>query len=264
MDPAALSRRIYLARLRRRLRRLPRPRHVALVMDGNRRWARQHGYDPSVGHAHGAEQVHALLGWCRRYGIGRVTVFVCSTENLTRRPAAEVEFLLAAMERVSRPDNVWGIDLMGRLDVLPDSTRLALKRAAEATAGLTGHRLALAIGYGGRQEIVDAVRDLLWDARRSGESLDQLARRVEVSDIADRLYAPALGDVDLIIRTSGELRLSNFLTWQSAGAEFSFCDTLWPGFREIDFVRARRDFGERRRRHDAAQDVAPRTDRVTR
>src|SRR5690606_40973280 len=118
--------RIYLARLCRRLRLLPRPRNVALVMDGSRRWARQHGYDPSVGHAHGAEQVHALLGWCRRYGIGRVTVFVCSTENLTRRPAAEVEFLLAAMERASRPDHVRGIGLMGRMDLLPDCTRLSV------------------------------------------------------------------------------------------------------------------------------------------
>lgn len=251
---ADLLRRAYLAGLRHGLRRLPRPRHVALVMDGNRRWARQQGYDnPSVGHAHGADHVDTLLGWCSRYGIDEVTIFVCSTENLHRRSAEEVDFLLGAMERVvteraARPGNRWKIELMGRLDVLPDGTRNALKRAAETTAGLTGGRLALAIGYGGRQEIVDAVRELLWDQRRAGGSLADLAGRVEAADIADRLYAPSMSGVDLIIRTSGELRLSNFLLWQSAGAEFSFCDTLWPGFRELDFVRALRDFGRRRLR----------------
>lgn len=251
-NPAAPLHRLYLSRIRRELRRLPIPRHVALVMDGNRRWARSQGYDnPSVGHAHGAEHVHTLLAWCRRYGIRQVTVFVCSTENLQRRPAEEVDFLLTAMEetvteRAARTDNVWGIELLGRLDVLPDQTRNALKRAAEATADLTEHRLALAIGYGGRQEIADAVRELLWDARSDGRSLDDLAREVEVDDITARLYAPTMTDVDLIIRTSGELRLSNFLLWQSARSEFSFCDTLWPGFREIDFVRALRYYGRSR------------------
>ncbi|MFC7625462.1 polyprenyl diphosphate synthase [Microlunatus sp. GCM10028923] len=247
-----LLRRAYLSGLRHGLRRLPRPRHIALVMDGNRRWARQQGFDnPSVGHAHGADHVDTLLGWCNRYGIDEVTIFVCSTENLHRRPAEEVDFLLGAMERVvteraARPGNRWKIELMGRLDVLPDGTRHALKRAAEATADVTGGRLALAIGYGGRQEIVDAVRELLWDERRAGGNLSELAGRVEVADLASRLYAPTMSGVDLIIRTSGELRLSNFLLWQSAGAEFSFCDTLWPGFRELDFVRALRDFGRRR------------------
>ena len=256
---AELLRRAYLAGVRRELHGLPRPRHIALVMDGNRRWARQQGFDnPSVGHAHGADHVDTLLGWCDRYGIDQVTIFVCSTENLQRRPAEEVDFLLDAMERVvteraARPGNVWSIELMGRLDVLPDATRNALKRAAEATADLSGRRLALAIGYGGRQEIADAVRELLWDARADGTTLAELAERVEVRDLAARLYAPTMAGVDLIIRTSGELRLSNFLLWQSAQAEFYFCDTLWPGFRELDFARALRDFGRRRRRDRAIE-----------
>lgn len=224
-------------------------------MDGNRRWARQMGMDnPSIGHRFGAEHVDEVLGWCRELGIDNVTVYVASVDNLRKRDAAEVDYLLdviesLVVERLARPDASWQVHLAGRLDVLPDSTAQALKLAEEVTRDCTtGAHITMAVGYDGRMEIVDALRSLLDDEARSGTTLRELAMRVTDESIAAYLYTAGRPDPDLIIRTSGERRLSGFLLWQSAHSELTFCDAYWPGFRRVDFLRALRDFARRQRR----------------
>jgi short-chain Z-isoprenyl diphosphate synthase len=250
-----LAYRIYAGRLRRQLAGSPMPNHVGLIMDGNRRWARQMGLaDPSVGHRYGADHVQDVLKWCQKADIKHVTVFVCSTENLANRSDAEVSYLMQVIEQVvavnlSR-DPTWQVHIAGALDLLPDSTAAALKRAVEASRDCTtGAHVTLAVGYGGRQEVIDALRALLHEQAMAGTSLDELAETVTTEDIARHLYTAGLPDPDLVIRTSGELRLSNFLLWQSAYSELYFCEAYWPAFREIDFLRALRSFAARRRRY---------------
>jgi short-chain Z-isoprenyl diphosphate synthase len=250
---AAIS--LYARALRRTVLRGPLPRHVALIMDGNRRWARENGHaNPSVGHRYGAEHVDDVLEWCADLGIDHVTVWVASADNLAKRPADEVAFLMEVAEdviaaRVSRRTSRWQLHLAGNLDLLPSSTAEALKEAAAATLDkpVVGH-LTVAIGYDGRGEILDAVRSILLEAaHRDGASIDDIADSVTVEAISAHLYNPTLPEPDLIIRTSGELRLSDFMLWQGIEAELHFCDVYWPGFRKIDFLRALRAYGTRRR-----------------
>jgi short-chain Z-isoprenyl diphosphate synthase len=242
----------YAKRLRRRLDADLLPAHVAVAMDGNRRWARQQGFDdPGIGHRYGAEHLDDLLGWCAGIGIAHVTVYVASHDNLTKRDGGEVAHLMSMIEtivaeRLMRPGSPWRLHLAGRLDHLPGSTARALEAACEATADRTGGNLTVAIGYDGQAEIVDAVRSLLETEAAQGATIDDLAERLTAADIGAHRYTPDLPAADLIIRTSGERRLSSFLLWQSAGAELSFCDVYWPGVRHIDFLRALRDYTERR------------------
>ncbi len=247
---------LYAHQLRRRLGPGPLPRHVGLIMDGNRRWARQMGLaSPSLGHRYGAEHAVDVLSWCERLGINHVTVFVCSTENLQRRDDAEVAFLMQVIAdlvtvRLARTDARWRVHVAGMLDLLPDATARALKDAVEITRDVgTGAHVTLAVGYGGRQEVVDALREVLHERAAAGESLADVAATLEVDDIARHLYTAGQPDPDLVIRTSGEQRMSNFLLWQSAYAELYFCDAYWPAFREIDFLRAVRSFAARQRRY---------------
>ncbi|WP_031521708.1 polyprenyl diphosphate synthase [Streptomyces sp. NRRL F-5123] len=246
---------LYTRRLRRRLRAGALPRHIGLIMDGNRRWARKAGLaSPSLGHKAGAEHVDDVLAWCESLGIGHVTVFVCSTENLARRGEAEVGFLMdlitqVVTERLARPGSRWRLHVAGDLSVLPDRTAHALKEAVDAGRDIaTGHHVTLAIGYGGRQEVVDAVRELLTEHAGSGRSLAEAAAAFEPGDIARHLWTAGHPDPDLVIRTSGEQRMSNFLLWQAAYAELYFCDAHWPAFREVDFLRALRSYAARERR----------------
>ncbi|MFI2205455.1 polyprenyl diphosphate synthase [Streptomyces sp. NPDC020192] len=247
---------LYARRLRRQVKGGPLPEHVGLIMDGNRRWARQMGMtNPSLGHKFGAERVDDVLSWCETLGIRHVTVFVCSTENLARRDDGEVAFLMELIERVvttklARPEARWQVHIAGTVDGLPTSTAHALKNAVEATRGCTtGAHVTLAIGYGGRQEVIDAMRELLTERAEAGQSLADLAESLTVDDIARHLYTAGRPDPDLLIRTSGEQRLSNFLLWQSAYAELYFCEAYWPAFREVDFLRALRSYGARERRY---------------
>ncbi|MFD7906455.1 polyprenyl diphosphate synthase [Kitasatospora sp. NPDC059747] len=251
-----LLRSLYTRRLRREVMAGPLPRHVGLIMDGNRRWARQMGMaDPSLGHKAGADHVEEVLAWCEGLGIDHVTVFVCSTENLQRRGDAEVAYLMGLIEqvvtdRLTRPDARWQVHLAGLTDALPDSTARALKEAVEVTRTCTtGAHVTLAVGYGGRQEVVDAVRDLMYARAEGGASLTEVADALTVDDIAPHLYTAGQPDPDLVIRTSGEQRLSNFLLWQSAYSELYFCEAYWPAFREVDFLRAVRSFAARQRRY---------------
>jgi short-chain Z-isoprenyl diphosphate synthase len=253
-----LAYRLYTARLRWRLRGAARPRHVGLIIDGNRRWARQEGLaTPSEGHRHGAEHVWDALAWCQNAGIKHVTVFICSAENLARRENAEVTTLMEIIEqvvlpRIATPDPAWQVHIAGLVDMLPGRTALALKDAAAATSSCpTGAHVTLCVGYGGRQEIVEAVRALLEERAAAGATLAQIAAAVQPEDIARHLAGAGQPEPDLIIRTSGEQRLSNFLLWQGKDAYLHFCDCYWPAFREIDFLRALRDFAARQRRPQA-------------
>ncbi len=234
-----------LERLRRDVRRGPLPTHVGLVMDGNRRWARAAGLDPRVGHRAGAEHVEDALRWCEDAGIAHLTIYVLSADNIRRRGGDEIDHLMVLLETVV-PEKVlsrggrWRLHVSGDMSLLPDPTRAALLAAVEATAGGSSH-LTLAIGYDGRADIVGAVRDAV-RRMRPGD----VAPHVE--DITRCLAGGPVKDIDLVIRTSGETRLSGFFPWQSAGAELHLCPTMWPAFGEADFLRALRTYAERRRR----------------
>lgn len=244
---------VYERRLRADLAGLPGPHHVAIMIDGNRRWAREAGFeDVSEGHLAGARHITNLLTWCQEAGVEYVTIWLLSTDNL-RRPASELEPLLRIIAGVAgelaSDGNPWRVQPMGALDLLPDETAAALKSAEERTAERTGLTVKLAVGYGGRREIADAVRSLLTEHAAVGTSIEELAEVIDVDHIADHLYTKGQPDPDLVIRTSGEQRLSGFLLWQSVHSEFYFCDALWPDFRKIDFLRALRDYGTRQRRY---------------
>ena len=247
--------RLYASRLRRELAGAALPRHVGIIMDGNRRWARQHGLaTPSLGHKYGAEHAEEVLGWCKKAGIRHVTVFVCSAENLASRDSAEVAYLMRVIEEFVAiklaQEPTWQVHVAGNLDVLPDSTARELKLAVEVSRNCTtGAHVTLAVGYGGRQEVVEAFRSLLYERAERGTTLLELAETIKPEDIARHLYTAGQPDPDLVIRTSGEQRLSNFLLWQSAYSELYFCEAYWPAFREIDFLRALRSFAARQRRY---------------
>lgn len=243
----------YTGWLRQRVRRGQVPRHIALIMDGNRRWARQMGLpDARLGHRRGAEHLEVVLGWCADIGITHVTVFVASADNIAKRSADEVAFLMQVTEdviatRLAQPSGRWQLHLAGDLDLLPDSTRHALKLAREVTRGRsTGLHLTVAIGYDGRAEIAGAVRSILLAAAADGVSLAEVAASLTTEDIGAHLDTRDLPDPDLVIRTSGEQRMSDFLLWQSATSELYFCDVYWPGFRHVDFLRALRAYAARR------------------
>jgi short-chain Z-isoprenyl diphosphate synthase len=242
---------LYTRLLQRQLTGLPTPRHVAIAMDGNRRWARAAGYDDvRIGHRFGAEHLELFLQWCSDAGIRCVTAWVASPSNLAKRDAAQVDYLMELVESVLadhvRRDHRWRLHVAGQLDLLPDSTARALKEAVELSRDRDAGDLTLAIGYSGRLEVVDAVRSVLDDAAAEGTSLEEVADRLTEEEIGRHLYVPGLPDPDLVIRTSGELRMSDFLLWQATRSDIEFCDLYWPAFREVDLLRALRTYGRRR------------------
>ncbi len=242
--------RLYERRLESALAGHEVPRHVGVILDGNRRWARSVGLaDVSDGHQKGADHIFELLTWCRQAGVEVVTLWLLSTDNLAR-PAAEVGALLRIIESTVRELVVqgWRVKPVGALDLLPIETAQVLKDAAEATAENRGLLVNVAVGYGGRREIADAVRSLLHDHATKGTTIEELAEILDVEHIADHLYTAGQPDPDLVIRTSGEQRLGGFLLWQSAHSEFYFCDAYWPDFRRVDFLRALRSYAARHRR----------------
>jgi short-chain Z-isoprenyl diphosphate synthase len=244
---------VYERRLRSHLRGLPVPRHIALMLDGNRRWARAAGFEDVIeGHLAGARHIASLLDWCTEAGVDHVTLWLLSTDNLAR-PAAELTPLLAIIgsvaDELAADGKPWRINAVGALDLLPEPTATALKAAEDRTADRTGITVNIAVGYGGRREIADAVRALLQEQAAAGTSMEEVAGFLNVDHIAEHLYTKGQPDPDLVIRTSGEQRLSGFLLWQSVHSEFYFCDALWPDFRKIDFLRALRAYGNRQRRY---------------
>ena len=254
--------RVYERRLVQLMDTTRLPAHVAIICDGNRRWAREAGFeDVSHGHRVGARRIADMLGWCADLGIETVTIYLLSTENLQR----ESEELDALMEIVpdivdeisgpvrggDDPDHAigdWRVRIVGTLDQLPEAVADRLRSASERTLGRGGMNVNVAVGYGGRQEIADAVRALLAEQAEAGADPAQMIEAVTVEAIDRNLYTKGQPDPDLVIRTSGEQRLSGFLLWQSAYSEIWFTDAYWPEFRRVDFLRALRDFAARSRR----------------
>ncbi|NYI89533.1 short-chain Z-isoprenyl diphosphate synthase [Amycolatopsis endophytica] len=228
------------------------PRHIAIMLDGNRRWAREAGFtDVADGHRAGARKIADFLGWCREADVEVVTMWLLSTDNLSRA-TEELEPLLEiiadVVDELAHPGNPWRIRVVGALELLPGPISKRLQAAQASTEGRAGMEVNVAVGYGGRQEIADAVKKLLLQHADEGTSIRELAKILDVDHISEHLYTSGQPDPDLIIRTSGEQRLSGFLLWQSAHSEFWFTEAYWPAFRRVDFLRAVRDYAWRHRR----------------
>lgn len=221
------------------------PRHIAIIMDGNGRWAKEHGYTRVTGHRHGVEAVREALRACADLGIEVLTLYAFSTENWSR-PRNEVVALMRLLRQTLLREtdelnqNNIRLRVSGRTHELPGNARKALDEAIERTAGNTGPILNLAINYSGRAELVDATRAILREGHRPEEVTDEL--------IARHLYTSDLPDPDLLIRTSGEMRISNFLLWQLAYTELCFPKVYWPDFRREHLYEAIADYQRRQRR----------------
>lgn len=233
-----------------------RPRHIGVIMDGNRRFARSQGlFDALQGHERGAQKLHELLEWCYEADIPVVTVWCFSLENF-QRSAEEVQGLLRLFEDKTREmadgDEVHRrrvrVRYIGKLELLPDSLRAEIRRVEATTAGYDQFELNIAMAYGGREEIADAFRSYVRDRLSNGMPVEEALEQLEAASIEPYLYTKGQPEPDLILRTSGEIRLSGFLLWQSAHSEFYFCETTWPAFRKIDFLRALRAYDMRQRR----------------
>ena len=230
-----------------------RPRHVAVLADGNRRWARANapGQPLVAGYQAGADKLKEFVEWCDELAIPVVTLWVLSTDNFQRSGPEEIGPLLGVIEQMVTDlaaARRWRIHPVGALDLLPPDTAARLKGADAVTAEIDGMVVNIAVSYGGRHELRDAVRSLLAEHARTGTSIEELAQILDIEHIAEHLYTRGQPDPDLIIRTSGEQRLSGFLMWQSAHSEFYFCEALWPDFRKVDFIRALRSYADRERR----------------
>jgi short-chain Z-isoprenyl diphosphate synthase len=243
---------IYERRLRAMLTGRPLPRHVGVILDGNRRWAKLEGRgDAADGHRAGAAKIEDLLRWCAEVGVEHVTLWLLSTDNLGRSDdelRQLLQIIAGVVDELALPGRPWRLSIFGALDLLPKDLAESLESAAARTADRDGLQVNVAVGYGGRREIADAVRSLLLEHAAAGTQIEELAEILDVDHIAAHLYTKGQPDPDLVIRTSGEQRLSGFLLWQSAHSEFYFCDVLWPDFRRVDFLRALRDYSARRRR----------------
>ncbi len=230
-----------------------KPGHVAIILDGNRRWASQKALTPWVGHHVGADKIDALMDWCIELDVKSITLYAFSTENFLRSPK-EVEELLeliegklrSTLENKSVHENKIRVKAIGRLDLLPKSTQVLIQRLEESTKEYDDRFLNVALAYGGRAEIVDATKKIaneVENGKLNPESIDE--------ELFEKyLYTAHMPkqDADLIIRTSGEERLSGFLSWQSAYSELCFVDMNWPDFRRIDLLRAVRTYQRRKRR----------------
>jgi len=243
----------YEARVVRRLPADRLPKHVGVMLDGNRRWAKAVGADTAHGYRAGAANIEPLLGWCEEVGVEVVTLWLPSTDNLNR-PSEQLKGLLDIIEgavATLAEERRWRLHPVGALDLLPAQTAERLKAAEESTRDVDGLLVNIAVGYGGRREIADAVRSLLMEQAAQGRTLEELAEVIDVEHIAEHLYTKGQPDPDLVIRTSGEQRLGGFLLWQSAQSEFYFCEAYWPDFRRVDFLRAVRAYAQRERRYGA-------------
>ena len=245
---------IYKQLLERDIKRGTMPTHVGIILDGNRRYAREKGYnDVTEGHREGAKKLDDVLKWCSELGIKIVTIWVLSTDNIFREKKERERLLEVIRDKIEDlaqspivRQNRFRIKALGQLELLPEELRMAIRDAEEATKGFDKHILNIAIGYGGREEIVDAVKRAIKEKKCS--NIEELIESLCSDDIAGHLYTNDIPDPDLIIRTSGEVRLSGFLLWQSVYSEFYFCDALWPAFRKIDLLRAIRSYQHRDRR----------------
>jgi short-chain Z-isoprenyl diphosphate synthase len=231
------------------------PRHIGVILDGNRRWAeRKPGTTTADGHAAGAAKVVEFLGWCKDIGVNVATLYLLSTDNLTKRESKELEELMDVIGSLASQlasSGEFKLQLVGDREALPAGLRSAIEAAERASKKAIGPHVNLAVGYGGRKEIADAMRSILKKHAKKGTSVEDLAELLSPELITKHLYTGGQPDPDLVIRTSGEQRLSGFLLWQSANSEFYFEEALWPDFRRVDFLRAIRAFERRHRRFGA-------------
>ena len=246
--------RVYESRILKFLERDRLPQHIGVIHDGHRRYARAERLpDYAASYREGMAKFVEFLGWADELEIRAVTCWLLSTENLAR-PAEELEPYYDVLVELfdSIPDRIQGHDVsvrfVGSLDLLPQRLADAAKRL-ETTCSTGSRRVTIALAYGGRQEIVDAARELLNTLAAQGVAAEDMASRIDSAALSSFMYTPDLPDPDLVIRTSGETRLSGFLLWQAAYAEFSFVDVYWPEFRRVDFLRALRDFTHSQRRY---------------
>lgn len=243
---------IYETRLEKEVISKPVPKHIAIIMDGNRRYAREQGLEPKEGHIAGKEKIKDVLDWCMKVGVKNLTVYAFSTENFNR-DQEEVDFLmeligislkeLADDERVH--ENRVRLRAIGERDLIPEGMLNAIEYAEGKTSEYSDYNFNMAIAYGGRQEIVNAVKGI---SARVKEG-DLTVEDIDEDTISEYLYTFEVPDPDLILRTSGEFRISNFLLWQLAYSELYFTDVYWPSFRYIDFLRAVRSYQQRARRY---------------
>ncbi len=244
--------RFYEKRLWKQIKNGPKPHHIGVILDGNRRFALKKGLDAKEGHFFGAEKVEELLIWCLRFGIKIITLYVFSTENFNRT-SAEVEeimgLLVTKLQKINKDplivNNKVRVKIIGRRDDLSDNIIALINEIEEKTKDYDGHILNIALSYGGRAEIVDAVRKIATKVQEKEINITDIDEEI----INDHLYTEGIPDPDLIIRTSGEERLSGFLLWQSAYSELYFTDIYWPAFRKIDLWRAIRIYQQRERRY---------------
>ena len=243
----------YENRLNAQIKRGPIPGHIGIILDGNRRWAQNHNYTVELGHVYGADVVENLLDWCHELGIKSITLYVLSTENL-QRTFVEVQDIFKLVEqrlnKLLKDDRIYRYRVrvkgIGKFELLPHSLLKILGEVEALTSAYDGHYLNIAIAYGGRTEITDVVRSIAEDVRKGELDPDSITE----DTISGRLYTAYLPnpEPDLIVRTSGEERMSGFLLWQGAYSELIFMDVYWPAFRKIDLLRAIRTFQKRKRR----------------
>lgn len=231
------------------------PKHIGVMVDGNRRWAKVQGFDKAgQGHAAGAKKIIEFLSWCSELSVNHVTLYLLSTDNLKGRNGPElaelIDIIVGLSEELASLGR-WQLQVVGDKDSLSAKAVKRLEVVEKNTASVQGPHVNLAIAYGGRKEIADAMRDILRKHSKDGSTIEQLADVMTPELIAEHLYTGGQPDPDLLIRTSGEQRLSGFLLWQSANSEFYFAEALWPDFRKVDFLRALRDFQRRHRRFGA-------------
>ncbi len=256
----ALTRPLYWLYERRLMRAILQggrlPRHIGIIMDGNRRFARAVGLDVKAGHDHGADKAREVLDWCLELGISHVTLWGISTDNRGRAPdeVAHLHALFAQQARDLLSDeklhaNRVRVRIIGDTSDFPEEAKEALRTMEEATQDYDNLHVNVALGYGGREEIIDAVNKLLLARLAAGETLESVAGNVCAEELTAHLYTAGMPDPDFVIRTSGEIRLSGFMPWQTAYSEFYFCDANWPEFRKVDFLRAVRSYQARERRY---------------
>ncbi len=247
------SDRIRTNRLRDRLTSGEVPRHISIIMDGNRRFAWSKNSKTMIGHSEGKEKLKEVMDWVLDLGIPFFTVYALSTENILEREDDELDVLynlyISGLNEIAEDPRIHErgvrVQVVGRLDMLPQEVRIAIENAEEVTSEYSNFTFTICLAYGGREEIVDAVKSVAVD-HASGE-LD--IESINSSEITKRMYASELPDPDLVIRTSGEERISNFLLWQIAYSELHFTDVFWPSFSKADLYEAIESYQYRRRRY---------------
>ncbi len=246
---------LYQRRLRRGLEGAPLPAHVAMILDGNRRWARGAGLESAAhGHRAGADKIREFAGWCDDLGIRMVTLYLLSADNLSGRADEELAALyeiIADLATELSQVRDWRVQHVGSAAGLPPTLTEALQSAQARGTGKTGLHINLAVGYGGRTEIAHAMRSIVAKHAAEGGSIEDLPDLLTPANIGEHLWTGGQPDPDLVIRTSGEQRLSDFMLWQSAHSEFYFVEALGPDLREVDFLRALRAYAQRHRRYGA-------------